>query len=158
MNITQIGYRLTVGLALLCGLAHAEPMKQSQFLELIGGTYISVQPSPSLLFRQFEIKPEVRILEKDGAIILENALAVGPKTMAATYRMTRFQCYTHFPESTTCEFSLELMDQGAYVHFLGVHPSVSVNRRASRLTLEISPGYSLAGIRRVPRIILKKAQ
>jgi hypothetical protein len=153
LRLALVASSLTLTLASTAP-AHAAPMTPKEFLALIEGTYGSLQPSADLLFSRF-IDPAVYISERNGKILLENFLAVGSKVGAATYEITRYECYTHAITSTTCEFSLQLLDPGHFVHFMGVTPSVSVEARGEILKLVIDPGYSVAGAS-VPAVILQK--
>jgi hypothetical protein len=152
----KINCLMAMAVLVVNSLAQAGPMDQAEFLRLVGGNYKSIQP---VLDDRFSFdKPLIEIFERNGVIYLENRLAVETKNQEALYKMTRFECYNNSPTATTCEFKLELVDEGRFMHFLGVHPTIRVNRRAKVLTLEISPGYSLAGNPEADEVIAEKAQ
>ncbi len=132
--------RWVAALGMLAQVAQAGPMEKEEFFGLIGGVYHSTQPSQASMGES----EGIRIVEKEGEIFLENHLFTGTKHLPAIYQVANFECYNHAITSTTCAFHLNLVDQGVFVHFLGIHPNVRVDRLSPILGLEISADFERA--------------
>lgn len=82
-----------------------------------------------------------------------SALIVSSKNSPAVYRMTRFECYNHSVGATNpnCNFSLELLERGRFVHFIGVRPDVRINRTPNGIqSIEIFNDIAILGHRLGP--------
>ncbi len=145
---------LIVVAAFLGKSATADEMNQKQFLDLVGGFYSDVSP----VFKDHFFTKElgIKLFEENGDMFLENRLSTGTKNSAARYKITVFECYNHLPESTSCGFSMRLENMGSFVHFLGVQPVVTVNRRSKKLRLEIRPDFERLGQRFETTVVEKR--